>query len=250
MTGKPRALLFAVATSLAVVSSCDDGLAPGEDGGGVDSGGIDGGGADSGGIDGGGGVVDSGGVDGGGGGGFDSGMALRCRPQAVGGEGGCMDLLGIQWNGVECTELYGCSCTGEDCGAIYPTFSDCWASRRGCDGLCNAQIATAMGACDTVLGTYWTGAACEVLSGCECRGEDCVHGYVDGSECEHFNRSCLGKCDGQDATAMGTCEMVIGVFWNGAGCSTLSGCTCAGMDCANEYASEEECMFAHRGCAP
>lgn len=181
---------------------------------------------------------------------FDGATPVRCLPQAVGGEGGCDLLLGIQWNGVECVELSGCSCTGDDCAEIYATLSDCVTARRGCTGLCGPQSAAPVGDCDLTWGPYWDGVSCETFTGCDCAGDDCTRGYETKPECERLNRSCLGKCEAQMAAGVGACEAVIGVFWDGAECVTIGGCSCAGDDCGDAYESPELCTFAHRGCSP
>jgi hypothetical protein len=182
----------------------------------------------------------------------DATIPERCLPQAVGGEGGCSDLVGITWNGSVCIELYGCGCTGVDCPGIYGTFTECWADRRGCAGLCAPQRVMPVGTeCDLSWGPYWLGSAgCESFIACDCTGEDCDRPYPDKPTCEHAHRGCTGRCEAQVATGMGACALELGVFWDGGDCVSVSGCSCDGDDCDDGYVSIEECMYAHRGCPP
>jgi hypothetical protein len=181
----------------------------------------------------------------------DSGFPVRCLPQSVAGEGGGDTLLGIYWNGSECAELRGMSCTGDDCVELYATLTECVQARRGCSGLCGPQEASPVGTeCDLEFGPYWNGDACDTITGCDCAGDDCTRGYETKDECELLNRSCLGKCEAQMAMGEGACEAIIGVFWDGADCVTIGGCSCIGDDCADAYESPELCFFAHRGCPP
>jgi len=60
---------------------------------------------------------------------------------------------------------------------------------------------------------------------------------------------CGETCDPQDASGVGACEMIIGVFWDGFTCRYLSGCSCEGEDCDARYESIPECYLAHAGCA-
>jgi len=243
-----------VAAAIFVVGCGDDGSTM--DGGGGDSGGgmdasmdadASGGDADASGD---GGSTDAGPDASDSGGGTDTGFDERCLPMSVGGEGGCDAILGIYWNGVECAELSGCTCTGDDCAGLYLTLSECIGARRGCEGLCRGQSASPVGACDLEWGPYWDGKACETFTGCDCAGDDCTRGYETKPDCERLNRSCLGKCEAQMAMGVGACEAIIGVFWDGADCVTIGGCSCVGEDCADAYESPELCTFAHRGCEP
>ncbi len=51
-------------------------------------------------------------------------------------------------------------------------------------------------------------------------------------------------CRPQEAAGVGDCEMVIGVFWDGVRCRSVSGCRCEGRDCEAAYPSVEACERA------
>ncbi len=247
------ALGVALAPALAALAACD-GAGPADDSGvdarvADDGAAVDGATAEDGAV-----AEDGGARDGAldGSPSFDASVLERCLPQAVGGEGACTDLLGVQWNGAVCADLHGCSCTGADCPGVYGTYTECWAERRGCPGLCASQHVTPVGAvCDVSWGPYWRGSAgCESFVACDCTGEDCDRPYPDKPACERANRGCMGRCGPEDAAGSGTCATDLGVVWNGTVCVPITGCTCAGADCGDLYASIEDCAFAHRGCAP
>jgi CubicO group peptidase (beta-lactamase class C family) len=50
----------------------------------------------------------------------------------------------------------------------------------------------------------------------------------------------------QQAAAQGNCPAIpLGWVWNGAECTWLSGCTCAGPDCERLYKTESDCVNDH-----
>ncbi|HOD24709.1 MAG TPA: hypothetical protein PKK83_20590, partial [Polyangiaceae bacterium] len=66
-------------------------------------------------------------------------------------------------------------------------------------------------------------------------------------------------CKPQDVQAQGPCAMVLGMYWDGAACVTLSGCSCVGSDCSHGFeeshafptgilSAQETCEKAYRGC--
>jgi hypothetical protein len=55
-------------------------------------------------------------------------------------------------------------------------------------------------------------------------------------------------CEAQDVAAVGVCDAAFGVFFLGAGCGWLSGCSCEGADCDSAYADLASCQMANRGC--
>lgn len=56
------------------------------------------------------------------------------------------------------------------------------------------------------------------------------------------------SCEPQDVAGVGACDAAFGVFFVGAACGWVSGCSCVGEDCANGYDDEAECEQAYRGC--
>ncbi|MBX3274628.1 MAG: hypothetical protein KF729_30460 [Sandaracinaceae bacterium] len=55
-------------------------------------------------------------------------------------------------------------------------------------------------------------------------------------------------CAPQDARGEGACRAVIGVAWDGAACVAISGCECAGADCAALFESVERCEAGYAEC--
>ena len=56
------------------------------------------------------------------------------------------------------------------------------------------------------------------------------------------------NCDPMEAEAVGDCEAILGVAWNGVECVTLVGCECVGADCGALYEGPDACMAAHADC--
>lgn len=55
-------------------------------------------------------------------------------------------------------------------------------------------------------------------------------------------------CEAQDVSGVGNCDGAFGVYFFGASCGWVSGCSCQGADCANGYQDEASCQHANRGC--
>jgi len=51
-----------------------------------------------------------------------------------------------------------------------------------------------------------------------------------------------------DAQGEGLCEMDMGWTWDGKQCQGVSGCKCAGQDCAKLYPGKQHCVTAHAHC--
>lgn len=91
-----------------------------------------------------------------------------------------------------------------------------------------------------------TGAFCGGIAAFPCpKGQRCV---LDGDFPDAGGHCEAVSCEPQDVASVGMCEVIIGTFWDGSRCRWISGCSCAGADCANGYASALECDVAHDGC--
>ncbi len=55
-------------------------------------------------------------------------------------------------------------------------------------------------------------------------------------------------CETQGVIAEGDCGRPLGVFWDGAACVSLSGCTCIGPGCTAGFADVAACEAAHAPC--
>lgn len=56
---------------------------------------------------------------------------VDCAPDDARGVGFCGTIVGIAWNGTDCTWLSGCSCEGRDCGR-YTSLEECEAAHAAC----------------------------------------------------------------------------------------------------------------------
>lgn len=113
---------------------------------------------------------------------------------------------------------------------------------------CSAQDAVGVGPCDAIVGIFWDGFRCAYHSGCSCEGEDCGAGYKSIEDCYRARAGCPSICDPLDVRGEGLCDMVLGIYWDGTRCRTLSGCSCEGKDCDRLFASQDECEAAVLGC--
>lgn len=168
----------------------------------------------------------------------------RCAPQDAQGTGGCALFLGWRWDGQQCVGESGCTCEGADCGDLFPTLEECQSAFCRC--LCEPQDVEGSGACRLLLGWYWTGGVCLPLSGCSCLGDDCPNLFSSQQECELAHREC--PCAAQEVTPVGSCEVILGWFWDGRRCDPLVGCSCQGSDCGELFPSPDDCNKAHLKC--
>lgn len=171
-------------------------------------------------------------------------IAPGCAPQDATAVGPCEAELGVRWDGSRCFAISGCSCEGPDCGALFDTVEACQAAYAGCS--CRAQDAVGVGPCAAILGVRWNGRTCEAIGGCSCEGADCSALYRDEASCQAAHAVC--RCAPLDARGSGDCAAVFGVTWDGARCTWISGCGCAGTECDRAYDTIEECQAAHSGC--
>ncbi len=61
---------------------------------------------------------------------------VSCEPQDAAGVGACALFHGYRWDGAACVGVSGCTCTGADCGALYPTPQACEDAHGACAGDC------------------------------------------------------------------------------------------------------------------
>ena len=192
-----------------------------------------------------------------------------CDPMDAAGDGLCDAFFGYAWTGSACVGISGCSCVGADCGALYSDSAACESAHVSCGGTGTV--------CGTIAGltcasTEWcdyggaggcrmpdAGGACrvrptacpEVYSPvCGCDGHDYDNGcfaHSAGTDVLHAG-TCASSCAPMDASGVGPCAAFFGYAWNGSACVGLSGCSCAGMDCASTFATPEDCARAYAGC--
>lgn len=92
--------------------------------------------------------------------------------------------------------------------------------------------------------------ALTLLGGClsHTRSDDPDAGPI-APDAARIDARAPGHCDAQDVRGEGGCEAEIGWMWTGSGCRSISGCSCAGSDCAELAESEEACVAAHSRCS-
>ncbi len=118
-------------------------------------------------------------------------ISSRCDAQDAAGIGACRASVGIFWDGAACGQLWGCQCSGADCGAGYESFGECESAHSTCPGsACSAQVAEGEGACRGSVGVFWNGAECEHRWGCGCVGADCDSAYATIDECRAARVTC------------------------------------------------------------
>jgi len=115
---------------------------------------------------------------------------------------------------------------------------------------CKAWDAKGVGMCSMFLGYVWDGSKCKGISGCSCGGVDCKYIYSSPTKCSAGQAHCgaTPSCKPMDAKGVGNCKMLLGWYYNGKTCSSLSGCSCAGTDCSKLYKSSGACNTAYAAC--
>lgn len=166
--------------------------------------------------------------------------APMCEPQDARGDGDCLALLGVRWNGERCESMGGCECVGSDCDETYGDVRECERDHAGC-AACEAQDAAGSGPCDAELGVRWDGEACRSISGCECTGADCDALYPEPESCEIAHAHCSGggSCLDDDDCGAGWCRFAPGeCAGTGDGLGTCVEATPPGWACGE---GEEVC---------
>lgn len=85
-----------------------------------------------------------------------------------------------------------------------------------------------------------------------CPGENvCVPNvYVGCPVADDFDcqpRSCSSGAD-LSTVDVGDCDTILGYWWNGTECRSLSGCACTSAGCEELFATDAACRAAHSGC--
>jgi hypothetical protein len=118
-------------------------------------------------------------------------------------------------------------------------------------GACAAMDAAPDGSeCLRTVGFTFDGSECRDIQ-CGCTGDDCDALFPSLRACEQAYSACVTqRCAQMDARSNGTlCGGIAGYSWNGTTCDEVL-CGCAGEDCEEIYASNDECLDAHRACTP
>ena len=177
-----------------------------------------------------------------------AGPSSPCVPQRARGEGDGDAVFGWAYTGRHCVLIAGSECVGPDCDSLYDSFEECERATRDCPPRCLPMDARGEGPCDAVLGVVFDGERCRDFSGCECVGEDCDQVFDSIEECEAVHVGCIDPCDAMDIEGVGFCRVVLGWYYDGAGCQPLSACECVGEDCVFLYEGPEECERATADC--
>lgn len=189
--------------------------------------------------------------------------ATPCGPDLVSLTGSAM-CSSFVWNGVDCAEAIGCSCTG-DCSLPQPTYADCMDLHAMCwEHGCSASTTCPHG-------YYCERASCEASAGGTCARipADCstvplrtscgCDGAAYRSPCEAARAEqtvapgppTCGACNPPVVTITSGCSTSLGWEWDGV-CFERSGCACSGQcdrleptqaACTARYASACSALF-------
>jgi hypothetical protein len=125
----------------------------------------------------------------------------------------------------ECSDAGWCECPPPPPGCVYDG-SPCVCDHLTCEGQRCGRVTCGEGTtcCNPTCGTCTPpGAGCAAIV-------------------------CEPDCSPMQAWGQGGCEAVIGVFWNGMQCVSVSGCSCEGPDCANAFETYEQCEAVFSAC--
>jgi hypothetical protein len=141
---------------------------------------------------------------------FPDAFRTLCDAQLAFGVGACEAELGYVWRGGWCEAISGCSCEGEDCGALAPTREACLEAHASCDRYCGG-----FGGRDGCLASEY----CDYPDGSSCGGDDssglCAARPTDCPEpggvtvCGCDGLEYIGECSaylaGTDISRIGPC---------------------------------------------
>jgi eight-cysteine-cluster-containing protein len=183
-----------------------------------------------------------------------------CTPVKPGSHGACKMVVGWIFDGQQCVLEGGCTCE-PDCAAVFAGQKDCEAA-CGSTSACTMDADCGKGeACMNGQCVRYCVPAVETCNGIDddcngivddgCEGATCAGDYdcPDGFYCAGIlcgNGWCSGNCKALPACTVvkpyshGTCEMMLGVIFDGKQCVSESGCSC-GNDCAAFFADLPTC---------
>lgn len=138
--------------------------------------------------------------------------AGSCRPMDARGMGDCDLAFGFAWNGVRCATVSGCSCIGDECGALYDRSEACELAYDGC-----ADEPAPGATCGTIAGLVCNreeycdyDPSCTIPDAagtCMRRPEVCSGLYdpVCGCDGRTYGNACNAASAGMDVASMGEC---------------------------------------------
>jgi hypothetical protein len=174
-----------------------------------------------------------------------------CVPCPGGGSGGCptADCVGGQCvysGGGVCND----PCAGKACGDTCSTCAPgelCPPVIQSCDA--NGQCVPGVPACSTQC---VTDANCpqQPCAICPDGSQACSKTLCLQGQCVTEGTTCPvpPPCAPQDIAGVGSCKKLLGFRWDGQSCQAVDGCTCAGVDCAAIYATQDLCTQNNASC--
>jgi hypothetical protein len=138
--------------------------------------------------------------------------ADSCRPMDARGMGACDLAFGFAWNGVRCATVSGCSCVGDECGALYDRSEACELAYDGC-----ADEPAPGATCGTIAGLVCNreefcdyDPSCTIPDAagtCRPRPEVCsgIFDPVCGCDGRTYGNACNAASAGIDVASMGAC---------------------------------------------
>jgi hypothetical protein len=135
--------------------------------------------------------------------------APRCETMDAAGDGDCEMVLGYAFDGVDCQELTGCDCVGDDCEALYETdvmcANECEVSEVGdaCGGASETTCSPGYFCAYDAEAPCEGEGTCQLFSPAECVG---MPSAVCGCDGETYLSDCAAGAAGVDVAYEGACE--------------------------------------------
>jgi len=127
------------------------------------------------------------------------------------GSGDCAASWGYAWDGSDCVAIHGCGCVGAECGSLFVSATDCFATFSACGRPCGTIAGL------TCAATEWCDygpephscASGDAAGVCRPRPTTCP-GIVDevcGCDATTYSNECYASAAGVDFAHRGPCTL-------------------------------------------